>query len=387
MADFVLSVLGSLTASVLFDAPTMLYAYIQKNKPIEEKLKNAFNAAVRAYFQDELQQNRVIALEQSNYIEMLKKELVGEPLELESEKYKKLYTYFNAEIVKDEVLADYVQIEQGRVSQKLIRTNSKEIREAISSYSKQLIGYAESIKEEVIQLKRKVDTIANRTRMPKQDGRVFLVADKELTQETTVCPVFWKKKYVPKSDPDPILSLKPSEVVLMSSIKMLEYQIKREAAEREAVSKVRVIRQTIYHNYCPIQLVVANYGEIELRDLQVIVTIDDKRVKFAETNVKEYGITNAFKESSYFIDEDGNEMSFRMERLGIYMQSKPKKIFVNVPKKIKEFTLSWTISAGSYPLEGKLKIYVKHVYKSGTIQDNARVGQEDYIEPYEEWKE
>lgn len=137
MGTLGIGILGSLVASLIYDVPKGIYAYIQKNKPIEEKLKKAFKNAVEAYFQDERQQGRVIDKDEGNYIELLKKELAGEPNGLESEKYKGLYEHFNREIIKDEELAKYLLIEQEKVTQELVRTNSKEIKKSIGEIAEQ----------------------------------------------------------------------------------------------------------------------------------------------------------------------------------------------------------------------------------------------------------
>ena len=140
METILIGIFSSLVASVIYGSATGIWKLIQRNKSLEEQLKDAFAKAVRAYFShDELQQNRVIGLNTAQYLELLQKELQGKPIDLESEKYKQLYEYFIEEVIKNPTLADYVEIKKLDITQELINQNTLELKDIFVNYAVQII--------------------------------------------------------------------------------------------------------------------------------------------------------------------------------------------------------------------------------------------------------
>lgn len=147
-----IGILGSIIATVITGAPVGLYRYIQKNKPIEEQLRKAFDKAVRRYFKDELQQEKVIYHDSDYYIALLKDELAGKHIDFESEKYKKLYSYFYEEINKEPALAHFVENAKQDLTVELIKSSAQEVQDALGGYAQQIIRKEDELKETLGQL-------------------------------------------------------------------------------------------------------------------------------------------------------------------------------------------------------------------------------------------
>ena len=146
MGAILTGIFTSLAASAISGAVSSIYRRIQENKSLEDKLKDAFEKAVCRYFKDELQQEKVIYHDTEKYIQMLKDELHGKAIDFESERYKKLYNYFEEEIAKNPSLADYVEITNLRITQEMLDKNSSEIKGLIEGYGEKIVAQNENLK-------------------------------------------------------------------------------------------------------------------------------------------------------------------------------------------------------------------------------------------------
>ena len=131
----------SLAASCIYGGVSKICDVIKANKPLDKQLRRAFEKAVCRYFQDELQQEKVIYHDTDYYIELLKKDLDGQPIDLDSEKYKKLYDYFYEEIMKNPALSDFAEIKKLNITQELIRENSEEIKGIVVNYGEKILSH------------------------------------------------------------------------------------------------------------------------------------------------------------------------------------------------------------------------------------------------------
>ena len=145
MGAILTGIFTSLAASAISGAVSSIYRRIQENKSLEDKLKDAFEKAVCRYFKDELQQEKVIYHDTEKYIQMLKDELHGKAIDFESERYKKLYNYFEEEIAKNPSLADYVEITNLRITQEMLDKNSSEIKGLIEGYGEKIVAQNENL--------------------------------------------------------------------------------------------------------------------------------------------------------------------------------------------------------------------------------------------------
>ena len=130
----------SLAASCIYGGVSKICDVIKANKPLDKQLREAFEKAVCRYFQDELQQEKVIYHDTEYYIELLKKDLDGQLIDLDSEKYKKLYDYFYEEIMKNPALSDFAEIKKLNITQELIRENSEEIKGLVVNYGEKILS-------------------------------------------------------------------------------------------------------------------------------------------------------------------------------------------------------------------------------------------------------
>ncbi len=147
MGELITGILGSVIATAITGAPVGLYKYIQANKTIEELMRKAFENAVRKYFQDDLQKDKVIYHDTQKYIELLKEELSTGPINLEAEKYKKLYAYFKEEIARNQILTNYVETAKLDVTQDLINQNAQEVKQIVEGYAESIILHEKNITE------------------------------------------------------------------------------------------------------------------------------------------------------------------------------------------------------------------------------------------------
>lgn len=173
MGAILTGIFTSLAASAVSGVVSTIYRRIQENKSLEEKLKDAFEKAVCRYFKDELQQEKVIYRDTDKYIQMLKDELQGNAIDFESERYKKLYNYFEEEIAKNPSLADYVEITNLRITHEMLDKNSSEIKGLIESYGEKIVlqndnlmAQGEKLMENMKALLEKVSTRSNTSSNP-----------------------------------------------------------------------------------------------------------------------------------------------------------------------------------------------------------------------------
>lgn len=166
MEAILAGILSSLVASAISGGATGIYKRIQNNKSLEEKLRDAFEKAVCRYFQDELQQEKVIYHDTDKYIQMLKAELDGHLADIETEKYKKLYDYFKEEIAKNQSLADYVEIKELGITQELLEQNSREIKGLITTYGDKIIAQNDSHAEKLDNIMELLTRMGNSSSNP-----------------------------------------------------------------------------------------------------------------------------------------------------------------------------------------------------------------------------
>ena len=153
IGSILLGICKSLAPSVITGSAKGVYKYIQSNKAIDTLFREAFAKAVEEYFKhDELQQEKVIYHNASHNIELLRKELNGEPIDLESEKYKKLYEYFKEEVIRNQTLTNYIEVAKLDLLTELVQQNAAELRE--------IHGAADTIQSKVTNIEEWIQTLS-----------------------------------------------------------------------------------------------------------------------------------------------------------------------------------------------------------------------------------
>ena len=162
MEAILLGIFTSLAASMIYDGATSLWKRIKGNTPLEEQLKEAFVKAVKNYFaNDELQQEKVIFHDAQEYIDLLKKELRGEPIDVESEKYKKLYAYFIDEVINNPALANYVEIKKLDINQAQLDKNAQEIKDILKNYVERILAQTTIMMENQARMMEMISSRSN----------------------------------------------------------------------------------------------------------------------------------------------------------------------------------------------------------------------------------
>lgn len=218
--------------------------------------------------------------------------------------------------------------------------------------------------------------------VPKYDCDLYFRTDEGFFDKITIQPLYKKIYYRPK----PLSEIKDQAVgnpnILAAANSMAKLQETLMASYQLPAKANFVVAKpkgdTINLSYVPIHLVFFNQGSEALDNLKISVLAFDKRVSFAEENVK-HSFPNIMPKGRYSTSASEFGVFQNADTLNPRDSILFDEVFVHVPHDVETVSLHWSLNSRQHQADGEVTLNIEPDYEYETVV-NDKLAHTEQVE-------